>query len=87
MSHFDSWIVQFFLSLRRPAPHPIIHILQCDDLFGYSDQVMTVLFAVIAVLLADIGTVGYLFRIGFGLAAETPGTVVAGTDQTGKIQE
>lgn len=51
------------------------------------DDVAAVEVAVVTVLFADVGAVGDLLGVGFGLEAEMVGAGIGGTDQAGEVEE
>lgn len=57
------------------------------DLCFERDDVAAVEVAVVTVLFADIGAVGDLLGVGFGLEAEMVGAGIGGTDQAGEVEE
>ena len=56
------------------------------DLCFERDDVAAVEVAVVTVLFADVGAVGDLLGVGFGLEAEMVGAGIGGTDQAGPCQ-
>ena len=57
------------------------------DLCFERDDVAAVEVAVVTVLFADVGAVGDLLGVGFGLEAEMVGAGIGGTDQAGEVEE
>ena len=57
------------------------------DLCFEREDVAAVEVAVVTVVFADVGAVGDLLGVGFGLEAEMVGAGIGGTDQAGEVEE
>ena len=67
--------------------HCSLSIETVPDLCFERDDVAAVEVAVVTVLFADVGAVGDLLGVGFGLEAEMVGAGIGGTDQAGEVEE